>query len=212
VTNAGASKVYTKAGDKGKTSLIGGARVSKAELRLDAYGTIDELNSVLGILHAEVASDLAVIQPRESESVSRILHLIQHDLFEVGSHLACEDAVARANLPCVNTGQVTMLERAMDAYSAELSELKHFVLPGGARSAAFAHLARTVCRRAERLCVRLDETAIGEKMEASTNDSTAEVDAVVIQYLNRLSDYLFVLSRHLNRLLGVDEPIWRAKS
>ncbi len=208
MTAAGASKVYTKAGDKGKTSLIGGSRVSKAELRLDAYGTVDELNSLLGLVHAEVTSDLAVFQPRESESIARILNLVQHDLFEVGSHLACEDAAARSNLPCVNSGQVAMLERAMDAYSGELSELKHFVLPGGARSAAVAHVARTVCRRAERLCVRLDETAIGAKGE---HDS-AEVDAVVIQYLNRLSDYLFVLSRHLNRLLGVDEPIWRGKS
>ena len=212
MTTAGATKVYTKAGDKGKTSLIGGTRVSKAELRLDAYGTVDELNSVLGLLHAEVTSDLAVIQPRESDSIASILNLVQHNLFDVGSHLACDDILARANLPCVNSGQVAMLERAMDAYSVELTELKHFVLPGGARSAAVAHIARTVCRRAERLCVRLDETAIGAKPEETAKIEGAEVDAVVIQYLNRLSDYLFVLARHLNRLLGVDEPIWRGKS
>lgn len=198
----GAAKVYTKGGDKGKTSLIGGARVSKGELRLEAYGTVDELNSVLGLLHAEVATDLAVSQPRESESIIRILTLAQSDLFSVGSQLACENADARQKMPNVTDEEVTMLERAMDAYSAELAPLKHFILPGGSRSSSIAHVARTVCRRAERICVRLAE---------SGDHETAEVDAVVIQYLNRLSDYLFVLARHLNRLLGVDEPIWQRR-
>jgi cob(I)alamin adenosyltransferase len=200
--STGAAKIYTKAGDKGQTGLIGGARVSKAEIRLDAYGTVDELNSLLGLLHAEVTADLAIPQPREAESIAGVLNIIQHDLFAVGSQLACESAEMRSSLVNVNDEQVQILERAMDAYSVDLSELKHFILPGGSRSASTAHVARTVCRRAERLCVRLAESGGAE---------TSEVDTVVIRYLNRLSDYLFVLARHLNRLLGIDEPIWQSK-
>lgn len=201
-SNDGAAKIYTKGGDKGKTSLIGGSRVSKGEVRLEAYGTIDELNSVLGLLHAEIATELAVAQPREGEAIVRILTFVQNDLFVIGSHLACEDSGARAHLDLITDEEVARLERAMDAYSAELAPLKHFILPGGSRSSSVAHIARTVCRRAERISVRLAE---------SGEPGTAEVDSIIIQYMNRLSDYLFVLARHLNRLLGVDEPIWQAK-
>jgi cob(I)alamin adenosyltransferase len=191
----GASKIYTRGGDKGKTSLIGGARVSKASSRLDAYGTIDELNSVVGLLRADAKADLSA-QPAEFARLDAELLLLQHHLFDVGSQLACEDEKIRAGLPAVGATQIAELERSMDAFSAQLKPLKHFVLPGGARSSSTAHIARTVCRRAERLCVALEEAA----------------DPLAVQFLNRLSDYLFVLARHLNRLLAIEEPIWQGQS
>ena len=193
----GAAKIYTKGGDKGKTSLIGGARVSKANARLETYGTIDELNSIIGILIHEITIDLG--EGEASLALARQLAAVQNDLFDLGSHLACEDAKLRERLPRLETSRIRDLEMAMDTFSAHLKPLKNFVLPGGARSAGFAHLARTVCRRAERLTVHLEE---------------AEAHAVEehgIQYLNRLSDYFFVLARHLNHVLQIDEPLWSGK-
>jgi len=196
----GAMKIYTKGGDKGKTSLIGGKRVSKAHARLDAYGTIDELNSVVGLLAHEINADLTKSGcEKDSPELLKELALIQSDLFDMGSHLACEDATMRSQLPTLDPSRVTSLEKAMDAFSAELKPLKHFVLPGGARSACVAHMARTICRRAERLIVRLEET------------EPDSVESINVQYLNRLSDYFFVLARHLNRLMNVEEPIWLGK-
>lgn len=199
MTGNGASKIYTKGGDKGKTSLIGGKRVSKSERRLHVYGTIDELNSVLGIFLADIAVDLAK-QPTERDRLAREVRLIQRDLFDVGSQLACEDAKLRLSLPTISIDAIQNLEKSMDAFSRELAPLKNFILPGGSRSSSVAHLARTVCRRAERICVRLAETDAGE------------IDGLLIQFLNRLSDYLFVLARHVNRLLSVSEPIWEGKA
>ncbi len=196
----GAMKIYTKGGDKGKTSLIGGKRVSKAHTRLEAYGTVDELNSVIGLLAHDLRDDLEKAGLKEESSrLLKELASIQSDLFDLGSYLACEDAAMRNQLPALDPSRVTNLETAMDSFSAELKPLQHFVLPGGARSASVAHLARTVCRRAERLIVHLAETE---------PESAAEIH---IQYLNRLSDYFFVLARHLNRLLSIDEPIWMGK-
>ena len=196
-----AKKIYTRTGDKGKTSLIGGARVSKSHRRLDAYGTVDELNSWIGVLQTEIA--MVFIDPvRFGSAVAMLgqrMTLIQNDLFNVGSQLACEDGAMRAKLPQVGDKQIKELEDWMDEFSQDLKPLKNFILPGGTRGAAFAHLCRTVCRRAERLSVALSETGDGE------------VDPVLIQYLNRLSDFFFVLARHLNRLLWLEEPIWEAR-
>ena len=192
-----APKIYTRTGDKGKTSLIGGTRVSKSNLRLDAYGTIDELNSVIGVLQHDIKTELA--GQKESSELVQVLSAIQNELFDVGSQLACEDAALRKKLPSVGPERITELEQLMDRFTLELKPLKNFILPGGSRSAGFAHIARTVCRRAERLCVALQE------------HGDAEVDAIVVQFINRLSDFLFVLARYLNRLLGVNEPIWKAK-
>lgn len=194
-------KVYTRLGDKGQTSLVGGKRVAKSDLRLDVYGTVDETNSVVGLLVCEVKAELERDgQPHLANDYDSILgHLskIQNSLFDVGSHLACDDASMRAKMPVVSEADITNLEQWMDVYSEKLPALKHFVLPGGTKSAGFAHLARTVARRAERLCVQLGETA--------------EVEAVVVKYLNRLSDYFFVLARKLNQLANVNEVIWDPK-
>ncbi len=201
--STGSPKIYTRTGDKGKTSLIGGARVSKSHVRLDAYGTIDELNSVIGMLRHEVEDELTRLAP-EAESLSRIEALlteIQVDLFNVGSQLACEDADARAKLPTVGESHIRDLETAMDEFSASLAPLKNFILPGGSRSASVAHLARTVCRRAERSCVEFSETS-GAQNEVATE---------VIVYVNRLSDFFFILARHLNRLLDREETLWKPK-
>lgn len=197
----GATKIYTKGGDKGKTSLIGGKRVSKSHARLEAYGTVDELNSTLGLLIHDIKADLeSLALKNEASALAHDLGLIQNDLFDLGSHLACEDAEMRSMLPTVSPERITSLEKAMDDFSAQLAPLKHFVLPGGSRSASVAHIARTVCRRAERLTVHLGEL------------DTGAAEEVNIQYLNRLSDYLFVLARHLNRLAKIAEPIWVGKT
>lgn len=202
----GAAKIYTKGGDKGKTSLIGGTRVAKSDPRLETYGTIDELNSFLGLLLAELRNELsqqttsasAVTSAAIREGLESEVCLVQHALFNIGSQLACEDASLRASLPNVTDNDITALEHAMDEYSLYLTPLKNFILPGGSRAASVAHVARTVCRRAERLCLALP-------------DSEPASD-VVLAYLNRLSDYLFVLARHLNRLFKVNEPVWQGKS
>jgi cob(I)alamin adenosyltransferase len=188
----GSPKIYTRTGDQGKTSLIGGTRVSKAHLRLETYGTIDELNSVIGVVIATIES------PEPFSRLQPFLERIQSDLFDIGSHLACEDAGLRTKLPVVHEEHVSELEKKMDEFSAALPALKNFILPGGCIAAAHAHVARTVCRRAERLCVALSE----DQTEG------ADVEPLIIRYLNRLSDFLFVLARTLNLEAGVAEVLW----
>jgi cob(I)alamin adenosyltransferase len=192
------TKVYTRTGDQGKTSLIGGTRVSKAHLRLETYGTVDELNSVIGVVIA------AANTQKSSATLQAFLQRIQSDLFDIGSHLACEDNELRKKLPLVHEDHIVELENAMDEFSKSLPPLKNFVLPGGSLASSHAHVARTVCRRAERLCVDLSESAT----------DGVDVEPVIIRYLNRLSDYLFVLARALNLDAKVDEVLWapRAKS
>ena len=182
------SKVYTRTGDQGKTCLIGGTRVSKAHMRLEANGAIDELNSVIGV----------VIACSESPGLRPFLERVQSDLFDIGSHISCESTEMRAKLPLIHEEHVTELETKMDTLSESLPELKNFILPGGVVAAAHAHVARTVCRRAERLCVALSE---------SLTDGQA-VEPLIIRYLNRLSDFLFVLARALNWDAKVDEVLW----
>lgn len=185
-------KVYTRTGDQGKTSLIGGTRVSKSHLRLETYGTIDELNSVIGVVIATMQS------PEPLLSLRPFLERVQSDLFDIGSHLACEDAGLRAKLPLIHEDHIVELERKMDEFSTSLPALKNFILPGGCVAAAHAHVARTVCRRAERACVALSE---------SLTDGH-DVEPLITRYLNRLSDYLFVLARSLNWDSKTDEVLW----
>lgn len=182
-------KIYTKTGDTGQTGLIGGRRVSKADLRIDAYGTVDELNSWIGLVR-----DQAVNGDRKT-----LLKEIQDRLFTVGAELATDPEKApKQAMPAIVPADVTLLETSMDGMDEELPELRAFILPGGHESVSFCHLARTVCRRAERLVITLNETS--------------PVDPLVIQYLNRLSDYLFMLSRQMTQDLGAEEIAWRPRT
>ncbi len=181
-------KIYTKTGDTGQTSLIGGRRVSKADLRIDSYGTVDELNSWIGLLR-----DQPVNECRKD-----LLKEIQDRLFTVGAELATDPSKApKQAMPAIIPADITLLENEMDAMDAELPELRVFVLPGGHQSVSFAHLARTVCRRAERLVIALNETS--------------PIDPLLIQYLNRLSDYLFVLSRKMAQETTAEEVKWEPR-
>ena len=179
------TKVYTRKGDQGQTSLVGGQRVSKASVRLEAYGTVDELNSHLGLL--------ATMLPDSHEKT--IVERIQNNLFNVGTNLATDqDQGALPSSAHLPEGAVKELEQEVDSITHELPECLGFILPGGTQQAAQAHVCRTVCRRAERRIVALAETAT--------------VSPEVQQYVNRLSDYLFVLAKKLNFLAGKSEKIW----
>ena len=180
------SKVYTKTGDKGITSLIGGTRVKKSDIRINSYGTVDELNSFIGLL---------VTYIEEQETIN-LLTEMQNVLFNIGCNLAMGDNFKKELKESVVTNKlIENVEKAIDRMQAAIPELKSFVIPGGSRSASTAHVCRTVCRRAERLIIALDESS--------------EVDRNLMAYVNRLSDYFFVLSRYLNNIEKVDEKIWQ---
>ena len=177
-------KVYTKTGDNGTTSLFGGTRVSKSDARINAYGTVDELNAYLGLLR-----DQPVNARRKNEIVN-----IQEDLFVIGAILATEPGKDRGKIPSLQEEDVQRLEGAIDNMDGELPPMKNFILPGGHQSVSFCHVARCVCRRAERLVIALREQA--------------EIAGLVVKYLNRLSDYLFVLSRKVSREVDAEEIPW----
>jgi cob(I)alamin adenosyltransferase len=180
-------KIYTKTGDKGTTALFGGKRVSKADLRIETYGTIDELNSWIGMVR-----DLEVNQKRKDALVE-----IQDRLFTVGSILATEPGNTKVKIPSLSEADILFLEKEIDAMDAVLPPMRFFVLPGGHTAISHCHVARTVCRRSERLIIALhaQETVPDE----------------VIKYINRLSDYLFVLSRMVAHELGAEETPWKPR-
>jgi cob(I)alamin adenosyltransferase len=180
-------KIYTKTGDEGTTSLFGGKRVSKANLRIDAYGTIDELNSWMGVLRDQNING----------SRSELLAEIQDRLFTIGSILATEPENKKVKIPSLIETDIELLERKMDEMDAQLPAMRHFVLPGGHPSVSFGHVARTVCRRAERLVIALNQIE--------------KVDSLVIKYLNRLSDFLFMLCRAMAFELKAPETQWKPK-
>ncbi len=177
-------KIYTKTGDQGLTGLIGGVRVTKNAPRIAAYGDVDELNSVIGIVIAETTH----------EPIRKSLTEIQSTLFTIGAQLATPSG--NPNVQVVTSAQSDVLERQMDVISESLPPLKHFVLPGGGKTSAYLHLARTVCRRAERSVVSL------------TQIPNEKVDKWVIIFMNRLSDYLFTLARLANQLDQVPDVPW----
>jgi cob(I)alamin adenosyltransferase len=185
------NRIYTKAGDGGDTRLVGGQKVRKDALRIEAYGTVDELSACIGIARTALTEQGA---PAEADALARVLARIQNELFNLGSDLATLPADRHPRQPVIEARHVAALEREIDAWNATLPELRSFVLPGGGIVAAYLHLARTVCRRAERHIVRLrDAEPIGEQ---------------TLPYVNRLSDALFVMSRHAARLYGESEPLW----
>ena len=184
-----ATKIYTKTGDKGKTSLIGGTKVPKSHIRIEAYGTVDELNSCIGLVSDHLSD----------AHTKTILKEIQDRLFTIGSSLACDpDKEPLMKIPDLKETDITLLENEMDAMNNILPPMKFFVMPGGHVAVSTTHIARCVCRRAERLCVNMQEHELF-------------VEPLVIKYLNRLSDYLFVVSRYVAHLLKVAEIPWKPR-
>jgi cob(I)alamin adenosyltransferase len=180
-------KIYTKKGDGGDTSLLGGTRVRKDDVRIEAYGTVDELNVALGALR-----DHTITQPEAS-----LLQTVQERLFTVGAALAVEDEQSKVFRPDLREEDVVVLEQAIDAMTTELPELRHFILPGGHPAVSAAHLVRVVCRRAERLVIHLA--------------AQGSVPSIVVPYLNRLSDWAFVYGRLLGQRAGVAEVKWEPR-
>lgn len=184
-----ALKIYTKTGDKGTTSLIGGTKVSKSHIRIESYGTIDELNSFIGL-----CGDC--IKDKHSKDV---LKEIQDRLFTIGSSLACDpDKEPMLKLPDLKETDIAFLEQQIDTMNEVLPPMKSFILPGGDVAVSNLHVARCVCRRAERLCVAMQENNLF-------------IDATVIKYINRLSDYLFILARYIAKLHNAEEIAWKPR-
>lgn len=177
-------KIYTKTGDKGYTSLIGGTRVPKHHLRIESYGTVDELNSYIGLIRDQQIS----LKDKD------VLKQIQDRLFTIGSSLAADPEKSKMVIPDLHMEDVELLEKEMDRMNEQLPELRHFILPGGSNAISYCHIARCVCRRAERLSVHLAEES--------------RVDEKVNIYLNRLSDYLFTLARMIGHDDKVPENQW----
>jgi len=187
-------KIYTGTGDRGKTSLFSGERVLKSDRRIEAYGDVDELNSVLGAL-------IAALTP-EAQHIAEALKQTQSDLFQLCAILAVSpDSPALDALEKISASRITRLEQAIDEIEAKLPVLSGFILPGGHSTAAWAHTCRAVCRRAERHVIRIAD-------EYSQGDAAEQFQRAVV-YLNRLSDYLFVLARYCNQLQGISDTLWR---
>jgi cob(I)alamin adenosyltransferase len=177
-------KIYTRKGDKGETSLIGGRRVPKYALRIEAYGTVDELNSVVGMLRDQ----------KESQSFNETLLIIQDRLFITESLLATASKDTTSSFSHLSDDDVIFLENEIDRMNEGLLDLKHFIIPGGHTAISWAHIARTVCRRAERIIIKLA--------------AEESVDELIIRYMNRLSDYFFILARRLSHDMGIAETQW----
>ena len=186
------NRVYTRRGDSGETSLVGGQRLPKDDLRIEAYGTVDELNSFVGLARESVL-ELSRETPALTE-LAGILRRVQHELFNVGSVLATLPGDLHPRQPRVTAAESVQLEAEMDRMNESLEPLRSFVLPGGSRLNAELHICRTVCRRAERICVTLA--------------ARETVDGEIVKYLNRLSDAFFVWSRWASRLTGSAENLW----
>jgi cob(I)alamin adenosyltransferase len=184
-----AIRIYTRTGDKGTTSLIGGTKVPKSHLRIEAYGTVDELNSHLGLCRDMI----------QDGPVREMILEIQDRLFTIGSSLACDPVKEPGmRLPDLKEDDVRGLEQEIDRMSEAIPPMRTFILPGGHPVVSQLHIARCVCRRSERCCVRLELESL-------------EVEGLLLKYLNRLSDYLFVLSRYMSHLLGVEEIAWKPR-
>jgi cob(I)alamin adenosyltransferase len=184
-----ALKIYTKTGDKGKTSLIGGTKVPKNHIRIESYGTVDELNSYIGLLNDQLSDAPSKLVLRE----------IQDRLFTIGSSLACDpDKEPALKIPDLKEEDIAFLEKEIDGMNEVLPTMKSFILPGGHVAVSSAHVVRCVCRRAERICVQMQENEMF-------------IDPLVIKYLNRLSDYLFVLARYIAHQLEVEEIPWKPR-
>lgn len=184
-----ATKIYTKTGDKGKTALIGGTKVPKSHLRIETYGTVDELNSYIGLVNDHITD----------AATNTLLKEIQDRLFTIGASLATDpEKETGMSIPDLKAEDVQLLEKSMDVMNEELPVMKSFILPGGHVAVSTCHVARCVCRRAERLCVGMQEEGLF-------------IEPLVLQYTNRLSDYLFVLARWIGHRLNVPEVTWKPR-
>lgn len=184
-----AIKIYTKTGDLGKTSLIGGTKVPKSHLRIESYGTVDELNSWIGLVNDQLTDTRS----------KQTLKEIQDRLFTIGSSLACDpEKEPRMKVPDLKEDDILFLEKEIDAMNEVLPEMKSFILPGGHVTVSNTHIARCVCRRCERICVHIQQEGMF-------------IDPLVIKYINRLSDFLFVLARYTCHQLGVEELPWKPR-
>ncbi len=197
-----AIKIYTKTGDFGATSLIGGTKVPKSHLRIESYGTVDELNSFIGLLGDQLDGIASTSPPATTAAFADThgqLREIQDRLFTIGSSLACDpEKETKMSIPDLKAQDVETLEHHIDNMDSQLPPMKAFILPGGHIAVSTAHIVRCVCRRAERSCVRMQQEQLF-------------VEPLVIRYLNRLSDYFFVLSRYTAHLLQVDEIPWKPR-
>jgi len=198
-----AFRIYTKTGDKGQTGLIGGTKVSKSHIRIESYGTVDELNSFIGLLsdHLTTAAPLSegTSIPAPLTAAAILLREIQDRLFTIGASLACDpQKESKMKIPDLKEEDIVLLENEMDRMDGILPEMKSFVLPGGHPAVSTAHIARCVCRRAERICVQMQE-------------NQEFIEPIVIKYLNRLSDYLFVLARYAAHWLHAPEIPWKPR-
>ncbi len=182
-----AFKIYTKTGDKGQTSLFGGKRLPKHHIRIEAYGTVDELNSYIGLVR----------DCTEDGQLRDVLKTVQDRLFTIGSNLA-SDPDKDMTTPDIQQSDIELLEQEIDRMEADLPPLKNFILPGGHPTVSYCHVARCVCRRAERIMVQLSETS--------------PMEAILLQYMNRLSDHLFVLGRYIAMQLKAEEITWQART
>jgi len=182
-------KIYTKTGDKGKTSLIGGTKVYKSDLRIEAYGTVDELNSFIGLCNDHL----------KPHNIPSVIAEVQDRLFTIGSALACDpEKETKLKIPDLHEEDIVLLEKEIHEVLILLPTMKSFILPGGHVAVSTLHVARTVCRRAERCCVKMQKKEM-------------EVEPFIVKYLNRLSDYLFVLARFAAHQLGVGEIPWKPR-
>lgn len=189
------SKIYTRGGDKGQTSLVSGTRISKGDLRIELYGEVDEMNSFLGSVCSKIEEEA------ELSELNSYLEFLQSRLFDLGSNLACEKVQAlKYKLPIITDEIIKELEFKIDEMDSELVPLKNFILPGGHKAAAEVHIVRTICRRIERKLVRFEE------------EHTNELPENCIQFINRLSDYFFVLARFINKKMNRDEVIWKKEN
>lgn len=181
-------KIYTKTGDEGETGLFGGQRVPKHHARIETYGTLDELNAFIGLLRDNI----------ETEAIKSVLFDIQNRLFSLGAYFATPPKDGKIIMPLdIVEGDLSLLEQEMDRMEQSLEPLRNFILPGGHTQVSYAHIARTICRRAERQCVHMHQTD--------------PVDPLALQYLNRLSDYFFMLARYLSKSLGAAEIPWKGR-
>ena len=184
-----AFKIYSKTGDLGKTSLIGGTKVFKSHLRIESYGTVDELNSYIGVVNDMSTDDQSRLMLKE----------IQDRLFTIGASLACDpDKETLLRIPDLKEQDIELLENEIDRMTEVLPTMKSFILPGGHLAVSTTHVVRCICRRADRICVHMQETNMF-------------IDPLVIKYLNRLSDYLFVLARYTGHLLDIAEVAWKPR-